>query len=284
MKKKLILIVAFVCLTGQPNSNMCAENKQSWADWFRSKFSPRETALAKTAVASAGAALAGQAALSSWRYGIHPIDAGFAIGGIYGIVMQNIIQEILKNYPNRTDKVRAIKDNLIVAVNNPLLYPTRSSKINVLVKKDEFLAYVNDQDSLLQDACKELSSEINAIVYSDAQYAEDQKIDGYISQLKAKISSWPTVEGQIAALERMQDQQKTIAQMQGYLSLYFRLKNQLELEKQLTPEQKMVREKRWGGVRSAQMKQEELKRLEELQTEEMIKSKASSADVPVYTE
>ena len=67
---------------------------------------------------------------------------------------------------DRNEAIQKIKGDLLVLVNNPLLYPTRSSKINALLKKDEFLQYVNDQDDLVQESCNQLIQEISAIEYS----------------------------------------------------------------------------------------------------------------------
>jgi len=268
----LMLSVVCIGVLLQSTTNICSQNKQGWRDWFWSNFTSKVQETAPTAAGAAlGSFVVGQTGsdsiASEYMETLKPIGVtdpyiayatgailtigiftwiGFAIGEVLKLekeLKDRDLREIrsMKGWATILGRIKEIENILRFVIANPLIYPTRSSRINVLLKKDEFLENINDQDDILRDACNQLIREINAVTYSEKQFEEDQKIDSYIMTLRAQIFAQPTLEDQIVALEAMQDQQKTIDQMRGYLSLYYRLKNQLEVEKQLTPEQKTAR-------------------------------------------
>lgn len=294
MKNRLISFVVVAYMLLQSSGVHGAQGpKQSWTDWAWSLMPgrPEETKARVKEIlpVSAAGAVAGYAAAKTFpklteRMGSAVFDVmienvsssqlGTAILVLDFMVYAQIIREMISYYrtgrPSRADAVQAIKDYLRIAIGNLLFYPTRSSKINVLIKKDEFLEYIDDQDDLLQDACSQLISEIDIPDYPNEQ--EDRKIDGYISKLKVNIAHLP-LEQQIAELEKIIGTQKTIEEMRGYLSLYYRLKNKLEVEKRLTPEQvakkvslpQMSPEQLKSFERSKQAQQAEKMKREELE-------------------
>jgi hypothetical protein len=169
---------------------------------------------------------------------------GFVLGEIYrGMKEFERVKEQEQNDAIKKQvelaSIQKIKNALGLLIINPLFYPTKSSKINLLTKKDEFLQYANDPDkdnpkSVLYQACQQLVEEINAAPYSDEQFAEDNKIGTYIAQLKNNLNPLEPLKGQINQLEKIQNQQDSIIKMRGFLSLYYRMQNQLEVEKKLT--------------------------------------------------
>lgn len=278
MKGRLILFVVLVGALSQSQLIYCAQ-QQSWGDWFRSKYQQYSGTAeeAQKSLASGVAAMRSrvekaaapsvaeyQARAESFDEKIKSSEKGvarFATAGgalfndvisISNIVLDttaNFINDLAKDYITRPQAIAGIKNNLKIAVaDNALLYPTRSSKIHVLLKKDEFLqyapSYFRDENGIFDEACSQLSKEIQdsytqglTKAQIDAQRAEDSQIDAHVATLRKAIASEKSLEGQIKALELIQDQQKSITQMRAYLSLYYRLKNQLEVEKQLAARQ-----------------------------------------------
>jgi len=158
------------------------------------------------------------------------------------------IQPILSSYGlgsiDKDEAIQKIKEDLLLLINNQLLYPTRSSKINVLLKKDEFIQYVDDQDDVLQDACNQLIDEISALDYSASKKAADETIDARMATLRASLIRGQSLTEQINELETKigQKQHFDIPEMQAYLSLYFRLKNKQRVEGKLTKEEKELQQ------------------------------------------
>lgn len=256
MKKRLILfVVVFMGL--QSNIGICAE-KQTWFQWIKSKFftirKPEyiKAALKREASYATQAAVAGASAHAAptlarivyYNLGF-PIASTLFLGTAFWVFMGNLLlQESLYEVRggDRAVAVQKIKDVLALMLADNLLYPTRKSKIRVLLNRDDFLKYVKDgqnDNAVLIDACNGLANEVNQI-YSDEQLKAEDEINKHIESLEAQITTFPSLEGQIAALERMQEQPMTIHEMRAYLSLYYRLKNQLQVEKGLTPEQKKI--------------------------------------------
>jgi len=304
MKKQLILVAIFLCVMLQSNLSWCSGSlqpkKQTWGEWLSSIFTygrPKERALGQMKEdypISALGSIAGYAVASKYPQiqshiekgvklnimamqeitGLNSLSLG-TIGvslffSIYAVAIGRWITLYKTGKFLRTDALLEIKNYLRIAIGNQLLYPTRSSKINVLIKKDEFLEYINDQDDLLNEACRQLIEEINTDDYPEDQENEDKKINKYISNLKVSIDSFPSLESKINALKRMENQQETVEKMRGYLSLYYRLQNKLEVEKKLAPEQKKLLSKSFSKLSEEKMRQEELNRLDAEQYSEPV--------------
>lgn len=270
MKSKLISSIVIAVLL-QSSSMYGAQNpsQQSWGDWFRTKYrqySAGATESARQGVAAVQSRVAKAAApsIEVARTLRDRIDTEESLGAagkgalsvflIYNLAgpavlwtIGNLIKDYRNNYITRPAVIEGIKNNLKAAVvYNGLLYPTRSSKIHVLLKKDEFLefanVYINDTDGLLGEACSQLSKEISSAKYSEEQKEEDRQIDSHIASLRKAIDSKQSLEDKIKALELIQGDQKSIIQMRAYLSLYYRLKNQLEVKNQFALRQKQAEE------------------------------------------
>jgi hypothetical protein len=287
MKKQLRLFVAIIGLLSQSPLIYCAQ-QQGWSDWFRSKYQQYSgtAAEAQKSLASGVAAVrsrverAAAPSVAAYRdvwsdepdnqYKVMHIDEeklgkigatalrlGFSyviIGPSLLLTTASLINDLANDYITRPQAIAGIKNNLKIAVaDNALLYPTRSSKIHVLLKKDEFLqyapSYFRDTNGIFDEACSQLSKEIQdsytqglTKAQIDAQRAEDSQIDSHVATLRKAIASEQSLEGKIKALELVQDQQKSIIQMRAYLSLYYRLKNQLEVEKQSAARKKQTEE------------------------------------------
>jgi len=254
MNNKTFWVIIILCLGLQmPNfggekRNFDSEKKhfssgkrQSWWDWLRSKWEGSSVVSVATAKVKAKA-LAKTIKLAVRFSGLKS-NTVMDIVDLFLAFLEDM-EPILSSYRmgsiDKDEAMEKIKEDLFVMINNQLLYPTRSSKINALLKKDEFLQYVNDQEDLLQDACNQLIEEISALDYSATKKAADDAIDARMATIRSAIIRGQSLTEQINELETKigQKQHFDIPEMQAYLSLYFRLKNKQRVEGKLTKEEK----------------------------------------------
>ena len=255
MKNKAFIIVAG-CLILASSINFTSEN-QSWYDYFRSKWSQltgsRTAQRAVKPLAAASLAYTTQTigpglmigtgqtlGLTNWQ-AESPWSYRFGYLPIAFIWLTATIAAI-KFYREPISKINKIKEALTIVLSNPLLYPTRSSKLHALLKKDEFLGYIEDKDGLVQEACNELIDEINKAKCTDAQKKADAAIDKQMSEIRNMLKQYVTLDEQINALETQQYTTNIPAGMQAYLSLYFRLKNKQAVENKLSSKEKASRQ------------------------------------------
>jgi hypothetical protein len=246
-KTKAFFIVIILCVGLGLNFSLCSKNKQDWFNWFRSKLaSITSSKTAKVIVKKKIMAV--------------PLNLASAYSGIESKMLSDVVTlflalvedigPIIASYRtgsvDRDEAIQKIKADLLLVVNNPLLYPTRSSKINALLKKDEFLQYMNDQDDLVQESCNQLIEEISAIDYATTKKTADKVIDLRLATLKAMVYG-QSLPNQLKTLEAWLKQpiHFDVPQMQAYLSLYFRIKNKQNVEGKLTIEEKTSRPL-WG--------------------------------------
>ncbi|HEX4068983.1 MAG TPA: hypothetical protein VHX42_02705 [Candidatus Babeliales bacterium] len=237
--RNIIFIIIILILGLQRTRSLSSEKKQGWWDWFSSKLSASKTTeVMKQRALIKAIELAAQHSGIESHLIINSMDLLLALKED----ISEIILSYLNNSIDQNDAIKKIKEDLLLLINNQLLYPTRSSKINVLLKKDEFLQYVNDQDNLVQDACNQLIKEISNLDYSATKKSADEAIDTRVATLKAAIIHGQSLTEQIHELETKIDQKQhfDIPEMQAYLSFYFRLKNKEKVEGKLTKEEKEI--------------------------------------------
>ncbi len=254
MRNKAFFIIT-CCLLLASSINFTSEN-QSWYDYFRSKLaqvtgsSTAKRTMQPLAVASlayttqnigpglmvsAGQTLGLiQSAASPWTYSFGSLPMAF--------IWLTATIAAYKLYKDPINKKNKIKEALTAVLSNPLLYPTRSSKLYAFLKKDEFLGYIEDQDGFVQEACNELIEEINKTRYTDAQKKSDAAIDKQSSEIRNMLKQYVTLDEQINALETQRYTTHIPADMQAYLSLYFRLKNKQMVENKLSSKEKASRQ------------------------------------------
>jgi hypothetical protein len=269
MKNKSFLIVIALCAGLQGNISF-ANNNQSWADYFRSKWAqftssdtikviqekakpyvvPMATTVSSVGIGRLIAAKKLTLTIPSMvnpvtiklltRQNAEIIRSGGIIGGILALTIYGIVSYYQQKSITKPDAILQIKETLSLLINNQLLYPTRSSKINALLKKDEFLQSITDEYGLVQEACNELIKEINTIPYSQEQQQKDKAVDTKITEVRNMIMHHATLDEQIKALE---EQHTTdIPGMEAYLSVYYRLKNKQAVENNLSQEEKASRQ------------------------------------------
>lgn len=242
MNKKAFSILILLCLSLQMNMIFSA---QGWWDWLRSKWEKSSVATAIIEKAKAKAFAKGRKFAIKYS-GMKPNQIMDILDLFWAFTedIQSIISWYKTGSIDQDEAIETIKNDLFIIVNNQLLYPTRSSKINALLKKDEFLQYIDDQDNLLQDACNKLIEEIVALNYSESKKETDKAIDARLATLKAIIVRGQSITEQIKLLETTIDQKQhfDIPEMQAYLSLYFRLKNKQNVEGKLTKEEKELQQ------------------------------------------
>jgi hypothetical protein len=253
MKNKLLLffITIALCMAIHLKMNFASE-KPSWYDYLRSKwtqFTSSRIGQLTQEKAPLVAATGLSAKLGSYA-GVIPtgyikwLGISFPVTLVIVALVYNI-DSIISYYRtgsfNRTDAIIKIKDNLAQVLSNNTLYPTRSSKIHALLKKDEFTQYITDEYGLVQEACNELIGEINKIEYTEAQKKADGIIDQQMSKISNMLKQYVTLEEQIKVLES-EEYSTNILGMQAYLSVYFRLKNKQNVESKLSQEEKASRQ------------------------------------------
>lgn len=260
MKNKLLLLLITIafCLAIQLNMSNAGE-KQGWYDWARSKWttlmSSRKLEKSKYILPATvlGSSIASQTlttaipsfpmpSLETERYADLLSRSNFQIilttGLLFGALAWTIytIDTYYKTGAwSRTEAISQIKNSLRSTLSDPLLYPTRSSKLDTLRTKNEFAQYITDEYGFVQEACAELDREISDIPYSENQKKIDEAIDAKIAEVKETIINYETLDKQIKILENPSEQLKQtldIPGMQAYLSVYFRLKNKQNASKQ----------------------------------------------------
>lgn len=253
MKKRLILSVVIIGLLLQSQLAYCSENKQTWMQRLASYFglSDRNKVVALNSAADAirvsslslGTYIAGEhyAGLVSADF-LQSVMSGYAILNMGGILLKVIADNIDKANKKTEDRlvaIQTIKNYLRIAVlYNDAMYPTRSSKIHALLKKEDFLSYVEDKGDILDIACRELIQEMEEGRYSKEKYIqelqdEDDKIDAYMADLRINqhMDEAFYTEDKLDHLKG--GLQVPVEKMQAYLSLYYRLKAQLAVENNL---------------------------------------------------
>ena len=188
------------------------------------------------------------------------------------------IQKILVYYHNKDIAARKAEDRLAaieqvktlisMQIASPLTYPTRSTKLHALLKKNEFLVDMKDVDGIVAQACSELSKQFTAIEYSDRQRAKDSLVDAELGSLRKRFvqKEITTIDGQIAEASKDVSDILTMLErpnVKAALSTVLRLQQQKLVEakapeafastssasfyKPMTEKEKAGYAKRWAG-------------------------------------
>lgn len=169
------------------------------------------------------------------------LTGGWVVTGVSAAILDVLRGKIFASI-DRKSKINTIKEDLSIFLLDNSLYPTRSSKINALLKKDEFIEYIEDEDGMLSEASNRLMKKLfSKDRRSERKRKKEEKIDGYISTLN-KLILGLTLKEQVALLRETPPITITPEESVGYVSLYNRLKNRLRLEKMLSPEQRAQKE------------------------------------------
>jgi len=221
MSKKSILLIMVVLGGLQSNVSFGSESSstqpaQSWSSWFknipstwwdwRKKQADQYTLHAVPAAVGVGAffginelirANAQNLNLAAWVLANSPtmqnIDWewndkriwGPAVAAFAGVVLvENILAYYRRKDIAREQAVVLMKKSISEQIFNDMMYPTRTAKLNALLKKDEFLVKEKDEDGILDQACNELIQEINQVKYDKDK---DVAVDRQISSIKADL-------------------------------------------------------------------------------------------------
>ncbi len=148
------------------------------------------------------------------------------------------MQKVFEYYHNkditRQAAVSQIKDLIFLKLADSLTYPTRSTKLHALLKKNEFLVGVEDADGLFAQACSDLSKQLAAIPYSLAERKKDNAIDRQLSLLRTQLVNITSLDSQLAKIST-EDITNVLNQLedpeiQAKLSLVRRLQQQKLVE------------------------------------------------------
>lgn len=150
--------------------------------------------------------------------------------------MQKVFEYYHKKDITRQAAVSQIKDLIFLKLADSLTYPTRSTKLHALLKKNEFLVEkVEDADGLLAQACSDLSKQLVAIPYSFTEKEKDNAIDRQLSLLREKLVNITSLDSQLETIST-EDITNVLEQLgdpliQAKLSLVRRLQQQKLVEK-----------------------------------------------------
>jgi hypothetical protein len=245
MKNKSILFVVALCAGLQVNMGFASQN-QSWPDWFWAKFATAKKTAAENPKLE-GPLLVGSYALAASRLVPGFENSRIFLGVGIGVLVPTLVDFCMKlSAKLKTEATKTkIKNVIAQLIDNSVLYPTRSSKFHALLKKDEFLQYIDDKDGLIQEICAELSNEINSVPYGD-QRTLDGVIDKKMAEFRKIIMNHVTLEDQIKALDELLKKQPRLVDdvptMQAFVSIYFRLKNKQAVESKLSSEERASRQ------------------------------------------
>jgi hypothetical protein len=127
---------------------------------------------------------------------------GLAVGAgafIYTYVITKISAYYRAKDITREQAVSQVRDAISFVLSDSMAYPTRSSKIHALLKKNEFIGSgMEDVDGIVAQACAELSKQIAAVKVSPEQMQADKLVDAEMSKIRRSLVSEGTLEEQIA--------------------------------------------------------------------------------------
>jgi hypothetical protein len=164
----------------------------------------------------------------------------FSVGlGIKSALSALVLNKIISLYDagdmQKDNAVAQTKDIIRQMINDNFAYPTRSTKIHALLKKNEFLIDGGkDSDDIIAQACSELIQEITNIEQGVTKEKSDSVIDKHISDIR-KIILPLGLSDQIEALSNDKDialVRKLLANpvVKAKMSVLLRLENQQLIE------------------------------------------------------
>lgn len=287
MKNKSMLIAIALCAGLQLGVIFCEETfvERIWRWW-----NPRTTATsfeykkAQRGVSAgvAGAALIGvqNADFGIRRYllgsgfsesdvlglqvgGLLMLAGGFSVAVLGSII--NIYQEGGINYRNAVQQTRY---TLVQMLSNAWAYPTPSSKIHALLKKNEWYfpdfleqALQKDTSGIIDKACKELGRDINNSKISPQQEAINSAIDNEMTVIRQQLIMIPNLQERISQMEQKQS-------VKTFLALFNDPQSRAEIALYLRSEAQRVAERESGQLQS-----EELQRKKELKDQHLFTEK-----------
>lgn len=298
MKKKFILMVISMCVLSQSRL-YCADNpkEQTWSQWWKSiwKMVPAKAPAAGAAVGYGvakalpdeakmfGAVALTGLGIQNWDWNSYEkLALGMGTVGLMGYFALLAYTISLWNDANQTSITRVgcndeetIKERLRYLVFgfilNETLYPTYTSRVNALAKKDDFfhLSFYKNYLLVFNNACdyvmkrfvssrEELKDQIKVGQWDKMYYfgktkeewekvlARETEIDNYITLFKQLVANL-SLEDQLKTLEKTNlaiSEKDTYldysSRMIAFLSVYGRLKNKLEILRSLSPQELAV--------------------------------------------
>ena len=90
------------------------------------------------------------------------LGIGVAATGLTIFVVYQVYDKYLRHELTKEQTEQEISDAIYVMVADDLTYPSYSAKIYVLLKKDEFLNFLNDIDAIFAESCNKTIARITA--------------------------------------------------------------------------------------------------------------------------
>lgn len=154
---------------------------------------------------------------------------------VAGVLLDQIMLSYRRQDINREQAVKQAKEIIAIQLTNTLAYPTRLSKINALLKKNEFAGVdMKDEDGIVAQACAELSKEIAAVKLSPEQMQAEKPVDAEMTKIRIKLANFSSLDEQINKAKEGVTQVLRALQLPGYKA---RIATVMRLEKQQLVEQ-----------------------------------------------
>lgn len=275
MKNKLILSMLMVGALLQPNITYSAQDfmtsasstAQGFMDKFLAWWNSSAPSITEKASEHQFELIVGGSVAAGIGLGIYLIkltnrwDAERAVA----LKEKNLIKQQMIIEANKKQIIGKIKYYLIRILGNELLYPTPSSMLDALSKKDILLNGIipfvkndiKDVRAFFDEACNQLSSGIREQMSEldeeaakqnelSRQFSEleglsetvknkknNDTIDKHIAAYELGIANIQSLEDKIEAFRQGEYQSRDILQTRAYMSVYYRLVNELAIERAL---------------------------------------------------
>jgi len=128
---------------------------------------------------------------------------------VCSLIINAIFAQLGQGYIQVDNAVSLVKSTIAQMFSNSMDFPTRSSKMRALLKKNEWYipvpGFSEQQNTEIMDrACSELGQEIWNVKISDEQKAKDKEIDGLMQKIRMDLQG-NSLDEQAAALQKNEE-------------------------------------------------------------------------------
>jgi len=166
--------------------------------------------------------------------------SGLTIFATYAVIDQ-IMASYFKEEISREQAVQEAKRVITLSLSNSVVYPTRTTRINALLKKNEFLAdKIQDySDDIIAQACNELIEDIAKVPYNEM---EDADVDKEINTINGQLLKGSTLSERVEILDNIMIEDvkfetvseliriESIPRVRAIKSIFLRLQKQMVVE------------------------------------------------------
>ncbi len=121
------------------------------------------------------------------------VGVGVAVTGLTIFAMYKVYDKYLRHELTKEQTEQEISKTIYAMVSDDLIYPTYSAKIHVLLKKDEFLNYLDDTDAIFNESCNKVIAQITDLK-NKRNAAQDSAIDTQMNEILKRCVNMPSYE------------------------------------------------------------------------------------------